>query len=63
MNAIFRRVWSVVLGIAMLLVIGQACAADQQVRVGVLSFRSLEQTQQRWQPTIDYLNAHVNADS
>ncbi|MDD4977789.1 MAG: EAL domain-containing protein [Gallionella sp.] len=60
MNAIFRRVWSVVLGIAMLLVIGQACAADQQVRVGVLSFRSLEQTQQRWQPTIDYLNAHVN---
>ncbi|HEY9018154.1 EAL domain-containing protein [Thiomicrospira sp.] len=27
-----------------------------QIQVGVLAFRSVEQTQQRWQPLIDYLN-------
>lgn len=33
--------------------------AAQEVRIGVLAFRSIEQTQQQWQPTVDYLNVHV----
>lgn len=36
-----------------------ARAAPQEVRIGVLSFRPLEQTRQQWQATEDYLNAHV----
>ncbi|MDD2929076.1 MAG: EAL domain-containing protein [Sideroxydans sp.] len=34
-------------------------AAVQEVHIGVLSFRPLEQTRQQWQATEDYLNAHV----
>ncbi|HCI14644.1 MAG: hypothetical protein A2063_10415 [Gallionellales bacterium GWA2_60_142] len=30
--------------------------AAQEIRIGVLAFRSLEQTGQRWQATADYLN-------
>jgi diguanylate cyclase (GGDEF)-like protein/PAS domain S-box-containing protein len=36
-----------------------ASAAEQEIRIGVLSFRPLEQTRQQWQATADYLNAHV----
>jgi len=36
-----------------------ALAEDQEVHIGVLSFRPLEQTQKQWQPTADYLNQHV----
>ena len=36
-----------------------ASAADKEVRIGVLSFRELAQTQQQWQPTADALNARV----
>lgn len=34
-------------------------AADKEVRIGVLSFRPLEQTQRQWQPTADYLNQNI----
>lgn len=36
-----------------------AQAAEREVRIGVLSFRELEQTRSQWQPTADFLNAHV----
>lgn len=36
-----------------------ALAADKEVRIGVLSYRPLEQTRQQWQPTEEYLNRHV----
>jgi len=36
-----------------------ASGADKEVRIGVLSFRTLEQTSQQWQATADYLNRHV----
>lgn len=38
-----------------------ACGAqaEQEIRIGVLSFRSLEQTLAQWQPTIEHLNAHI----
>ncbi len=42
-----------------LLVGGAQAQAVQDVRIGVLSFRPLEQTQQQWQATADYLSAHV----
>lgn len=32
-------------------------AKCKEVKIGVLSFRSYEKTIQRWQPTVDYLNA------
>ena len=34
-------------------------AAEHEVCIGVLAFRSLEQTRQRWQATADYLNAKL----
>ncbi len=37
-----------------------AQAADREVRIGVLSFRPLEQTRAQWQPTADYLNATIS---
>lgn len=43
-----------------LLVGGAQAQAVQEVRIGVLSFRPLEQTQQQWQATADYLSAHVS---
>ena len=36
--------------------------AVQEVRIGVLSFRPLEQTRQQWQATEDYLNRNVAGD-
>ena len=36
-----------------------ALAQDRELRVGVLAFRDLEQTRQRWQPTVDQLNRKV----
>lgn len=36
-----------------------AQAQPSEVRIGVLSFRPLAQTQQQWQPTADYLNAAI----
>jgi diguanylate cyclase (GGDEF)-like protein/PAS domain S-box-containing protein len=36
-----------------------ATAEESTVRIGVLSFRPLEQTLKQWQPTADYLSAHV----
>ena len=36
------------------------CAqAVQEVRIGVLSFRPLEQARQQWQATADHLNTHI----
>lgn len=34
-------------------------AAPKEVHIGVLSFRPLDQTLEKWKPTEDYLNAHV----
>ncbi len=45
---------------AMLMLAAMCCAEATEVRIGVLSFRSLEQTQQQWQPTADYLNAQLS---
>jgi len=36
-----------------------AHAKNQEMRIGVLSFRPLEQTRMQWQPTADFLNDHV----
>lgn len=47
------------LAAALVLLMSSAHAADQVMRVGILSFRTIEQTEQRWQATIDYLNAHI----
>ncbi len=51
---IVMRVW-----LALLLTATMACAADQEVRVGILSFRPLEQTALQWQATVDTLNAQI----
>ncbi len=39
-----------------------AQAVPQEVRIGVLSFRSLDQTRQKWHATEEYLNAHVSGN-
>ena len=36
-----------------------AFAVDKEIRIGVLSFRPLEQTRQQWQATADHLNANI----
>ncbi len=36
-----------------------ALAAERDVQIGVLSYRSLDSTLQRWQPTVDYLNRSI----
>ena len=36
-----------------------ACAADQEIRIGILSFRPLEQTTLQWQATVDTLNSKI----
>ncbi|MBA3024007.1 MAG: EAL domain-containing protein [Gammaproteobacteria bacterium] len=36
-----------------------AAQAAQEVRIGILSFRPLEQARQQWQATADHLNAHI----
>jgi len=40
--------------------VSHALAQVQELRVGVLAFRDLEQTHQRWQPTVDQLNRKVS---
>jgi diguanylate cyclase (GGDEF)-like protein len=54
-----RRIppWLIACLLGMLL--GSSVAWAQVVRVGVLSFRSLEQTQAQWAPTMAYLEARV----
>ena len=47
------------LGLVLVVAMASASAADQEVRIGVLSFRPLEQTLKQWQPTADYLNQHL----
>ena len=36
-----------------------ASAKDPQIRIGVTSFRAIEQTRQQWQSTADYLNKAI----
>ncbi|MEL7011489.1 MAG: histidine kinase, partial [Cyanobacteria bacterium J06588_4] len=31
----------------------------RQIRVGVMAVRGIEQTRQKWQPTIDYLSTNI----
>ncbi|GAB5604785.1 EAL domain-containing protein [Sideroxyarcus sp. TK5] len=51
---------SLVLAIGLLLSLAALSAqAVQEVRVGVLSFRPLEQARQQWQATTDQLNARI----
>jgi diguanylate cyclase (GGDEF)-like protein/PAS domain S-box-containing protein len=47
--------------IAAILLASTPCvyAQNKEVGIAVLSFRPLEQTRMQWQPTADYLNAHV----
>lgn len=47
---------------ALLLIEAAPCAfaQEQGLHVGVLAFRDLEQTRQRWQPTVDQLNRKVS---
>ncbi|MFH2135114.1 MAG: EAL domain-containing protein [Pseudomonadota bacterium] len=42
-----------------LLLLSSAAQAAQEVRIGILSFRPLEQARQQWQATADHLNAHI----
>ncbi|MBU0689816.1 MAG: EAL domain-containing protein [Gammaproteobacteria bacterium] len=42
--------------------VAMAQAVPQEVRIGVLSFRPLDQARQQWQATEDYLNAHVRGN-
>lgn len=37
----------------------QASVEDRQIRIGVTSFRTLDQTLKQWQPTADYLNRSI----
>ncbi len=55
LNAMIRIFFTALLmGIAL-----SAHAKNQEMRIGVLSFRPLEQTRMQWQPTADFLNDHV----
>lgn len=36
-----------------------AFAVDKEIRIGILSFRPLEQTRKQWQATADHLNANI----
>lgn len=47
------------LAIVLVAAMSSAFAQDKEVRIGVLSFRALDQTKQQWQPTVDYLNQHL----
>ncbi len=38
-----------------------AFAVDKEVRIGILAYRPLAQTQAQWQATADYLNTHILA--
>jgi diguanylate cyclase (GGDEF)-like protein/PAS domain S-box-containing protein len=37
----------------------QSCWSDEPIRIGILSFRALEKTQQQWQPLADYLQRSI----
>jgi diguanylate cyclase (GGDEF)-like protein/PAS domain S-box-containing protein len=43
----------------LLSLLATAAQAVQEVRIGVLSFRPLEQARQQWQATADHLNTHI----
>jgi diguanylate cyclase (GGDEF)-like protein/PAS domain S-box-containing protein len=43
----------------LVLLASSAQAAEKEIRIGVLSFRSLEQTKLQWQATADYLNTQM----
>lgn len=47
------------LAVVMMASIPAISAADEEIRIGVLSFRPVEQTRQQWQETANYLSAHV----
>ncbi len=43
----------------LVLLASSAQAAEKEIRIGVLSFRSLEQSKLQWQATADYLNTQM----
>jgi diguanylate cyclase (GGDEF)-like protein/PAS domain S-box-containing protein len=53
----FFKFWS--LSILLAVTAQLASASTSEVRIGVLAFRPVDITLQQWQPTADYLNAHV----
>ena len=42
-----------------LLVFVAPAVAEQSVRIGILSFRPIEQTRQQWTPTAEYLSRSI----
>lgn len=58
----YIQLWLTILLSGLLTIFAAAPAVAEdipEVRVGVLAFRSIETTQQEWQPTIDYLNDKI----
>jgi len=47
------------LALLLVVAVSPAFAVDKEIRIGVLSFRPLEQTRQQWQATADHLNANI----
>ncbi|HZW24902.1 MAG TPA: EAL domain-containing protein [Gallionella sp.] len=56
-----RSLFAILFALLVWLLPWQAAHAEpeQEVRIGVLAFRSLEQTGERWRATADYLNARL----
>jgi len=54
-----RQLIRLLFTVALALLMSAAMAADKEIRIGVLAFRSIEQTRQQWLPTVNYLNEHV----
>ena len=59
LGALIRGAALGVLALLLALPTALEAAADAEVEIGVLSFRSKEKTLERWQPTADYLSAAV----
>lgn len=59
MRSTFSRFIRCLLACLLVLAVLPAFAADKEVRIGILSFRPLDQTRQQWQSTADHLNLHI----
>lgn len=55
----FTRTLRSFLAVLLVAAVLPAFAVDKEIRIGVLSFRPLEQTRQQWQATADHLNANI----
>jgi len=59
LGAAVKNVVRAVLALVLLVLAFSVFAAEKEIRIGVLSFRPLDQTRQQWKATADYLNAHI----